>query len=67
VTNNLQTINKVGHRAVLIVAYDENKVLSVYAYESENEGIIKVEKGKQISIPVFGTIWNYTPVDGEFN
>ena len=67
VTNNLQTINKVGHRAVLIVAYDENKVLSVYAYESENEGIVKIEKGQQISIPVFGTIWNYAPVDGEFN
>ena len=67
VTNNVGTINQVGHRNVLIVAYDENKVLSAYIYESENEGISKVVLGQPTSIPVFGTIWTYSPVNADFD
>ena len=61
------TVNKTGHRAVLICALDEKDNLAIYAYESENEGFARVINGQPIRIPVFGTTWQYSPVDGEFN
>ena len=61
------TVNKTGHRAVLIVALDGYNQLALYAYESENEGISKVVLGQGIRIPVFSTFWNYTPLDAAFN
>lgn len=56
-----------AHRAVIIVALDENDEPAIYAYESENEGLAKITKGQTIRISIFGTVWNYSPVLMEFN
>ena len=67
VTSDDGSLNKVGHRAVLICATDENDALAIYALESENGAFTKVVQGQPIRIPVFGTIWNYTPFDSSWN
>jgi hypothetical protein len=53
----------IPHRAVLIVATDENDKLACYVFESQTDGWQKVEKGKPIRI---GT-WSYNALSSAFN
>ena len=61
------TVNKTGHRAVLICALDENNQLALYAMESETGAIGRITKGQPIKLPVFGTTWNYSASDSSWN
>ena len=61
------TVNKTGHRAVLICALDESNQLALYVMESETGAIGRITKGQPIKLPVFGTTWNYSASDSSWN
>jgi len=58
----------IPHRAVMIVALDNHDEIGLWAYESQNEGLCKVEAGGEIDIAnSYGTSWIYTPTYFDFN
>jgi hypothetical protein len=56
------------HRAVLIIALDENDQLAAYVMESQNDKWVKVVKGQEIVIPNnYQQAWKYVGGLTEFN
>jgi hypothetical protein len=63
VTSDDKSLVGMPHRAVLIVALDENNKHAVYAYESQTGHFAKVVKGQPIKIDS----WTYTPSYSRWN
>lgn len=62
------TDEKIPHRAVLIIALDENDELAAYVMESQNDRWAKVVPGQEIVIPNdYQVAWRYQGNLTEFN